>query len=257
MKKTEHLYEEKYNNQGCLMKIVGYNNHSDITVEFQDDYKFRVHTAYGNFVRGWVKNPYAKSVYGVGIIGIKYPRSFNGKNTREYDLWKNMLRRSFSEKEKNRAPYYKEVTCCEEWFLFENFYEWVHSQDNFDKWINGKRWAVDKDIIVKGNKLYSPELCCLVPQNVNCLLLKRNALRGDLPLGVTRIGNEFEATCNNPFTGKTEHLGKFETPEEAFHAYKLCRENYIKQVAEIEYNNGNIIKPCYEALVNYSISIDD
>lgn len=239
------------------MKIVEYNNCNDIVVEFQDEYKCKVHTAYGNFMRKCVKNPYAKSVYGVGMIGTKYPMSSNGKNTKEYDLWKNMLRRSFSEKEKNRAPCYKEATCCEEWFLFENFYEWLHSQENFNKLYNGRRWAVDKDILIKGNKLYSPDMCCLVPQNVNCLLLKREALRGDLPLGVKRTGNKFEAMCGNPFTGKTEHLGKFETPEEAFYVYKSCRENYIKQVAEVEYNNGNIIRSCYEALMNYSIKIDD
>ena len=64
----EHLQEEKYNNQGCLMKIVEYNKLNDIVVEFQDEYKTRVQTIYANFKSGSIKNPYYPSVYGVGII---------------------------------------------------------------------------------------------------------------------------------------------------------------------------------------------
>ena len=251
------LYEERYNNQGCLMKIVEYNKHSDIVVEFQDDYKFRTNTTYSNFKNGQCKNPYIKSVYGHGIIGTKYPVSFNCEAVKEYDLWANMLKRCFYEKTKKRQPAYNNVTCCDEWLSYENFYEWVHSQDNFEQWYHGKRWALDKDINVKGNRIYSPEMCCLVPQNVNCLLLKRDALRGNLPLGVKIVGDKFEASCNNPFTGKTEHLGRFKTPEEAFYSYKHKRECHIRQVAKIEYDVGNITKQCYDALMNYSIEIDD
>ena len=100
-------------------------------------------------------------------------------------------------------------------------------------------------------------MCCLVPQNVNCLLLKREALRGDLPIGVGRTGDRFEANCGNPFTGKRECLGHYETIEEAFNVYKQHRENYIKQMAKQEYEVGNITKVCYEALMNYVIEIDD
>lgn len=251
------IYEEHYSNQGCLMKIIEYNNSADVVVEFQDEYKFKVNTTYSNFIRGTVKNPYAISIYGVARIGTKYPVSINCQHLKEYKIWHSMLQRCLSEKEKNRNIYCKDAICCEEWLLYENFYEWTHSQDNFEKWLNGKRWALDKDIIIKGNKIYSPETCCLVPQNVNCLLLKRDALRGNLPLGVKQIGNKFEAYCGNPFTKKSEHLGFYDTPEEAFYAYKLHRENYIKQVAKQEYEAGNITKVCYKALMSYSIEIED
>ena len=241
------------------MKIVEYNNASDIVVEFQDKYKYRTNTIYTNFKSGSIRNPYYPNVYGIGITGCKYPTKTkaNDRPTKEYSIWRSILERSFVEKIKEKQPTYKDVTCCNEWANFENFYEWLHSQPNFNKWYEGSRWAVDKDILVKGNKTYSPETCCIVPQNVNCLLLKRDALRGDLPIGVKQVGNKFEANCGNPFTGKREFLGRYETPEEAFYAYKLCRENYIRQIAEIEYNNNNITMSCYEALMNYSIEIDD
>lgn len=256
-KKSNRIGEERVNNQGCLMKIVEYNNTENIVVEFQDDHKMRVETQYCNFKLGNVRNPYYPSVYGVGITGKKYPININCKPTREYSIWHSMLCRCFDERFKISQPAYKNTTCCNEWLNFEIFYEWLHSQENFDKWYNGKWWALDKDILVDGNKIYSPETCCLVPQNVNCLLLKRKASRGDLPIGVGKTGNKFQAVCSNPFTGKIDKLGKYETPEEAFYAYKYQRENYIKQVAEIEYKAGNITRSCYEALMNYSIKIDD
>lgn len=186
------------------MKIIEYNKASDIVVEFQDEYKFKVNTIYGNFKSGCVRNPYYPTVYGVGITGNKYPAKTNNKMTKEYNTWIDMLKRCYVKRVKNNQPSYANALCCDEWLNYENFCEWLYSQDNFDRWYNGKRWAIDKDIIVKGNKIYSPDTCCLVPQNVNCLLLGRDSLRGVLPIGVKRVGDKFEANCGNPFTGKRE-----------------------------------------------------
>lgn len=252
-----HLYEEKYNNQGCLMKIVECTNNTHIIIEFQDDYKFRVNTIYANFKSGSIKNPYYPSVNGVGIIGTKYPRSINCKNIKEYEAWKCILRRSYDDKVKGRQPTYNGVTCCNEWLNYENFYEWLHSQPNFDKWLNGKRWAIDKDIFIKRNKIYSPDTCCLVPQNVNCLFLKREAERGKYPIGVRDNGDGFVAVCRNPFLNRSVEIGCYSTPEKAFYAYKKYKEDIIKQVAQVEYDNGNITKECYEAMMSYEVEIDD
>ena len=115
-----------------------------------------------------------------------------------------------------------------------------------------------KDIIVKGNKIYSPDVCCLIPQNVNCLFLKREAERGDYPIGVRyRDGYGFLASCHNPFTNKKEEIGYYSTPEKAFVAYKDYKENLIKQVAQIEYDANNITEQCYQAMMNYEVEIDD
>lgn len=258
MDKSEyHLYEENYNNQGSLMKIVEYNNTTDIVVEFQDKYKTKVNSQYCNFVSGSIKNPYHPSVYGVGITGNKYPRSKNCRNIKEFETWNNIILRCYSQIFKENQPAYKDVSCCEEWLNYENFYEWLHIQPNFDKWYSGKRWAVDKDIINKGNKVYSPENCCLIPQSVNCLFLKRKANRGDLPIGVRKIGKSFEASCSDPFVNKTIKIGRYKTIEEAFQAYKNYKENLIKKIAKIEYNSGNITERCYNAMMNYEVEITD
>lgn len=253
-----HLNEEKLNNQGSPMRIVEYIDNRNIVVEFQDEYRIRVKTTYGNFKLGSVRNPYAPTVCGVGISGNKYPIVENGKPSKEYNMWHNIISRCYSDRVKNLQPAYTNVSCCDEWLLFENFYEWLHDQPNFEKWDNGSRWAIDKDILSKGNKVYSSENCCLIPQNVNCLFLKREAERGEYPIGVHYTKDGFVARCRNPFTDKNEELGHYSTPENAFYlGYKPYKENIIKRVAQIEYDAGNITEECYKAMMSYEVEIDD
>lgn len=240
-----------------MMRIIEYTDFNNITVQFQDDYKLIVHTRYDNFLQGCVKNNFYPSVYGVGIVGNKYPISKNKKATKEYKIWNHMLERCFSQKTKERRPTYKDVTCCKEWLYYPNFYEWLHGQENFEKWYNGSRWALDKDIIKKNNKVYSPSTCCVIPTNINTLFVKNNAVRGLLSIGVHKEGDKYSSQCFNPFTHKIEHLGNYQTEEEAFTAYKVCKEAFIKQVAQKEYDKGNITKQCYEAMMNYNVEITD
>ena len=96
------------------MKIVEDNKANDIVIEFQDQYKTRIHSIYGNFRSGSIKNPYYPSVYGVGIIGTKYPRCVNCRNVKEYETWRQILRRFFDNEFKNRQPTYNDVYCCDE-----------------------------------------------------------------------------------------------------------------------------------------------
>ena len=254
-RKNERFGEEQFNNQGCLMKIIKYNNSKDVVIEFQDEYKSIVHATYQAFISGTVKNPYYPSVCNIGIIGNKYPASINKKLLKENIAWRSMIERCFDKKIKDDYPTYNNVTCCEEWLLYENFYEWIHLQSNYEKWLNGDCWAIDKDIIAKGNKIYSPEMCSLVPKNVNGLFVKKDQCRGGLPIGVRKHGKHFRATysCN----GKNVNIGTFFTPEEAFFAYKTYKENYIKQVAQEEFDKGNITQKCYEAMMRYEVEITD
>lgn len=250
------LGETNVNHQGCLMKVIQYNRVDDILVEFQDEYKGIVHTQYTSFVKGNVKNPYYPMMLGVGMLGSKHPSKINDVTTKEYQAWKGIIYRCYDEKTKSRNLAYQDAVCCKEWLCFENFYEWLHSQENFNKWDNDK-WTVDKDILIKGNKLYSPETCCLVPNNVNALFVSKRNYRGDLPIGVKRSRKSFIARCSNPITGNREYLGSYNTPYYAFQAYKKYKEDLIKQIAQIEYDNGNITEKCYNAMMNYQVEITD
>lgn len=256
-KEIDRLGEERINYQGCLMKIVEYNSANDMVVEFQDDNNAKVNTYYHNFTVGRVKNPYYPSVYGVGIVGNKYVSSINRSHTKEYETWVSMLKRCFNKKIKKKQPTYKDVVCCDEWLFFENFYEWLHNQNNFDKWYNGERWCLDKDILFKGNKTYSPDTCCLVPNSVNVLFTKRKSKRGNLPIGVVKHNNLFRAECSSVFEKYHKYLGIYETPQKAFDVYKKYKEDLIKQIAKIEYEKANITDKCYNAMMNYKVEITD
>lgn len=120
------------------------------------------------------------------------------------------------------------------------------------------KWsAIDKDILIKGNKIYSPETCCLVPVNVNNLFVKHDSLRGDYPIGVFLENDKYVAKCTNSIVGKSIRIGLYDTVEEAFNAYKKYKENLIKEIADIEYNNGTITKKCRDAMYLYKVEIND
>lgn len=258
--KNERLGKENINRQGCLMKVVDYINSGNVIIEFQDDYREHVKTTWTAFKNGSVKNHYMPNVCGVGMIGSKYPSVINGKRTKEYMVWNSMITRCYTKtfvSDQNYYYRYEDVEVCDEWLCYENFYEWIHKQENFDKWILLEKGSVDKDILVKNNKIYSPETCCLVPHNVNSLFIKSDRARGEYPIGVTYKSRDdvFEAQCN--INGKETYLGRFNTPAQAFLIYKKYKEFYIKEIAKEEYNKGNITKQCYEAMINYKVEITD
>ena len=250
-KSDDRLNATNINYQGCLMKCIKYYSAANIIVEFQDKYKYQVHTAWSWFEKGRVKNVYFPTVYNVGIIGEKYPKNFIGKekHLKEYSAWMTLLRRCYHD---NMVKEYK---MCEEWHLYENFYEWLHSQENFDKWLNNDKWIIDNDI-TNGEKIYSPSTTFLVSQKIDRLFNKNNSIRGDIPIGVVKNKKSYSARCKNE-NSKNIHLGTYDTSEEAFYAYKEYKENLIKRIAKEEYQNKNITKSCYEAMLKYEIKITD
>jgi len=190
-------------------------------------------------------------VFGVGVNDWVGAVKVGGKQIREYKLWAGMLQRCFDEKFKQKYPTYNDATCSKEWLSMTKFIEDVSQMKGFG--LSG--WALDKDILQKGNKLYSKETCCFVPQEVNMLLVKSDKTRGEWPVGVDfrKASGKFRAKLR--INGKTKHLGYFTTPEEAFQAYKLAKEAYIKVVA----NKWKYIldERVYLALMAYEVNIDD
>lgn len=257
-KKDEYLGKENYNNQGYLMKIVSYNKYNDIEIEFAEPYPCRIKSGVGHFLDGGVVNPYAPTSYGVGIVGNKYPTYIKEtkKCLKEYGIWHSMLRRCFSEKCKERWQCYKDATCDPLWFYYENLYEWIHNQANYNS-IKELDYNLDKDILFKGNQMYSPNTCVLVPQNVNKLFTKNNTKRGKYPIGVIFEEKKglYSAYCGD---GKRQrHLSYYKTVEQAFNAYKEYKESVIKRIAQEEFDKGTITEQCYQALMNYEVEITD
>lgn len=228
------------------MKIIRYGGRDDIDVMFLDEYKYVVtNTQYCNFKTGQIKNPYDKSLYDVGFIGVGKYSSRNNKlkkPTDEYEVWTGIMGRCYHDKEKY-PTYFGVSTVCEEWHNFQNFAEWF----NENKYDVCGRLHVDKDILFPNSKIYSPETCLLVPQRINMLFSNKANNRG-LPNGIyKRKSGKYSAKYNS------KELGVFNSLEEAYAAYAKEKENKIKEVAD-EYKSI-IPEHVYNALYNYKVDI--
>ena len=139
---------------------------------------------------------------------------------------------------------------------YEYFYEWCHKQIGFGADGNGNSFQLDKDLLVKGNKVYSETICVFLPNEINSLLTKRTASRGEYLIGVSwsETNKAFMARVNKN-TGKSKHLGYYNTELEAFNAYKQAKESFIKEQANKW--KGKIDIRAYNALMNYQEEITD
>ena len=232
-------------------KIVKYNDNKNVEIQF-------LNTGYETVVQlvhiknGDVKDRYLPSVCGVGIIGTKYPVSEGGRDTKDYALWKRMLERCYSDSYQKKRPTYEGCEVSDNFKYYEYFYEWCNKQIGFDV----KGWHLDKDLLIKGNKVYSENSCVFIPPEINTLLIKRAASRGEYLIGVywDKTHKAFVAQVNKN-KGKQEHLGLFTTEIEAFNTYKQAKETFIKEQAEKW--KSQIDTRAYNALMNYEVSIDD
>ena len=232
-------------------KIVEYKGYNNVVVEFLE-------TGYQKLCQnkeiktGEVKDKLLPSVLGVGIVGDKYNCKINGKYVKEYQLWKSMLTRCYAEKRHLRHPTYKNCEVSDNFKSYEYFYEWCHKQIGFG--VEG--FHLDKDLLTKGNKVYSESACVFIPKEINLALTKSDKIRGEHHIGVSwhKKGKAFVAQVGKN-KGKREYLGSFDTEIEAFNAYKKAKEIYVKELADKW--KDKIDPRAYEALMNYQVEIDD
>ena len=232
-------------------KILKYNDARNAEIQFLNT-GFEMFARLGDIRNGEIKDPYSPSVYGVGILGTKYSPSINGVKTKEYMLWHSMLKRCYSDTYKKKHPTYIDCKVSDGFLYYEYFCEWCNKQIGF----YNTGWQLDKDLLVKGNKIYSEDSCVFIPKEINLVLTKRTASRGEYLIGVHWCNTKkaFVAQVNKN-KGKQEHLGYFNTEIEAFNAYKKAKEAFIKEQAEKW--KGKIDDRAYEALMSYEVNIDD
>ena len=173
------------------------------------------------------------------------------ENFRIYQTWCSMLQRCYFPKTEYIKRNYEGCTVSENFKYFPYFCDWYNSQTGFS---NGD-WQLDKDILFKGNKLYSEDTCVLVPREINVLCIKRNKARGKYPIGVTycKSTNKFKAQLSKQ--GVVTGVGNYNTEIEAFYAYKVAKEAYIKEVANKW--KDKIDPRVYDALTTWVIEITD
>lgn len=253
--KLERLGEENISIQGYLIRIIEYNSATNIIVEFQDKYKTKIKTAYKEFKNGNIRNPHHPTIAEKGYLGIgKYSSRENGKQTTIYIVWRHMIERCYDSRMWDKYPTYKDCYVCDEWLNFQNFAKW-YEKNIYE--CNGEKMHIDKDILCKGNKIYSPNTCIFVPERINELFTKRQNCRGDYPIGVAYCDRDKALISRCSVNHKSKHLGYFplNRPFQAFYTYKVFKENHIKQIAN-EYKNL-IPTKLYDALYKYEVEIND
>ncbi len=156
------------------------------------------------------------------------------------------MRRSESLEYKTLKPTYKDCTVSENFKDFNYFHDWCLQQrgyglDNFE---------LDKDILIKGNKHYSEDACCLVPKQINMLFVFASDKKSNLPLGVSyNKSNGYYVSSVSTGDGKIVRYSK--TPDEAFIKYKEDKEKHIKTMANKF--KDSISDKVYERLIAYEI----
>ena len=256
-KVTDRTGETGTNNFGSEMVIVEYRKYSDIDVYFPEyDWTFK-NATYNSFKKGIVSCPYERRVFEIGYLGEgKYKAYKNGKSTRVYYTWQNMMQRCCDKKLHEKHPTYIGCKVCEEWHNFQNFAKWY--DENYYE-IEGEKMHLDKDILVKHNKIYSSETCIFVPQTINSLFIKSDKSRGESVIGTYPFQGKYLVRCSmiNPKTGKSkqEYLGYYETQEKGFEVYKYYKERNVKEVAD--YYKEHIPQKLHNAMYEYEVEITD
>lgn len=232
-----------------LVKVVQYRNAKEVFVEFLAT-SYLTKTNLQKLQRGHVKDRSAPSVFGVGVVddGVVWE---NGSHTKEYGFWSRMLNRCYNDKCSGKQQSYQDCSVSENFKYYTYFKKWCSKQIGFDQ----EGWAIDKDILIKGNKIYSEDTCCFVPQEINSLMTKANARRGSYSIGVNFDKNSGKFKACVRVCGVLKHIGLFTTEMEAFYAYKQAKEARIKEVANKW--KDQIDPRVYEALMKYEVDVDD
>ena len=167
---------------------------------------------------------FRKPLYGVGINDAEYMVTYksDGKLFRceIYKTWSNMLKRCYCDKDQIKNPTYKDCYVCDDWLKFSVFSEWMIKQN----W-RGKQ--LDKDLMIDGNKMYSPDTCVFVDSQVNSLFSNTNSSKG---FRKSKNGERFEVRCRSE--GKEVYLGSFEDAIAAKKAYIDFKVKHTKWLAE-------------------------
>ena len=153
-----------------------------------------------------------------------------------YTKWKNMIVRAKCKNVKKKYLTYFDVNICEDWKYLSNFIKWVDSQPN-RCW---KSCDLDKDLLVTGNKEYSPTTTVFVPKTLNCFVTGSDKNRGKFMLGVSFMKRHktkpYVSRCHNPFTddSNSEHINYFSTELEAHKAWQAKKHEYACMLADLQ-----------------------
>lgn len=198
------FYHKKYGRYD----IIEYINCEKVKIKFHNT-GYEYYTSLNHIENNEVRDRLYSNVFG-GVLELY------GYDIDIYKIWYNMLYRA------NMVEgSYKDVNVCPDWMYFQNFYNWAKKQ------IYHKGWHLDKDIIIRGNKTYSPDTCCFIPSEINTFFEKSNNALG---YGMNRNKTKYVSFVRSK--GKKLHLGTFDTKEEAQAAYLTKKRELLDGLIE-------------------------
>ena len=251
LKKSEYEGKVYPSNRFGDIKVLEYKNNKQVVIMFLNT-GFITEESMGVIRSGHIRDSSLPTTCGFGYIDIE-GASIGRNAIREYRLWNAMITRCYNENLRFKHESYKDCHVSEEWRYLSNFKDWCHQQIGFDQ----EGFHLDKDILVKGNKVYSPETCCFVPPEINGFLLNGNSYRGDLPVGVVLDKGAKKPRYRARLSkyGKYHCYGSYSNPTDAFIAYKQAKEDFAKELAEKW--KDQIDPRAYNALMKYQVEITD
>jgi hypothetical protein len=232
-----------------VAEVVEYNRADSVKVVFKKT-GYELVTCAINLVNGEdFKDPYHPAKFGVGYCGTKYPC----ETKRQYHLWSGMLQRCYASDYSIINYAYRDVFVEDFLHSYENFYEFVTSLKGFHL-----GYEMDKDLLIKNNKLYSRESICFIPKIINTAIQggKTNIKKQQgLPTGVFYRKDSGKYRAISGEYGKLKHCGQYDNPIDAFNAYKQSKESYLKELA-IQYKD-TLDERAFSALMNFNVEITD
>lgn len=174
----------------------------------------------------------------------KYAITENGDRTKEYAHFHSMFNRVFGKSALKHRETYRDCNIDEHFHNFQVFAEWCNKQVGFSE----DGWQLDKDILIKGNRTYSPMACVFVPNAINCIFAA-GTKNDTLPKGVYWKPKRACYVSAVSVDNKFKHLGYFNTIDDAKAAYDKAKIDEVCRVAE-KYRS-RIDKRVYEILLNF------
>lgn len=142
------------------IEVISVRSYTNITIKFLET-GFERAVDFRLIKSGLIRDYYKPSVCGVGYLGHgRHRAGRNGSHTKAYSVWHDMINRCYSERQQIKQPSYIGCSVCEDWHNFQNFADWYEENS-----IDG--FHLDKDIMVNGNRVYSPEFCQFVSPSDN------------------------------------------------------------------------------------------
>lgn len=227
-------------------EVIAYENATNVTVRFLET-GYEKTTKKSNIMNGAVRDRFAPSLHGVGIIGM-LPSRIEGVLVAQYQLWSSIIQRCYDPKYQIKQPSYKGCVVSDNFKKYEYFYDWCSKQIGF----GNEGWQLDKDILGNGEASYHEDHCVFIPQYINILFNNNPKNRGKYPLGVS-VNSSGQLFAYISKWGKHTFLGNFNTEIEAFNAYKTAKESYVKEVAE-KYKD-QVDHRVYQYLNNFKLEV--